>query len=378
MATAKLYNLARMTTATTGTGTITLGSAATGFLSFAGAGVQDAEVVTYAIEDGSDREIGRGTYTSSGTTLTRTVLKSTNSDNAIDLSGTAEVFICDSAEDHIAGPSTSVDSEIALFSGTGGATLKRASTTGILKASSGVIAAAVAGTDYVAPAGALGTPASGTLTNCTGLPQAGTVGLTTGDSPHFAAVNVGNASDTTVARQRAGVIEVEGFAIPRVLSVQNTGNTNDSSSGSGSDFDHNLTYTLAANELASAKALRISAQFSLSTGTPANLTMKLKAGSTTLYSTTATAPTSSAGGLNMMLTFYVQAAAAPGASVNVFTGGNSNVSAAWGSANANQVSQPVALATNGTLQFKMSTLWSAAGTGTNTITLNQFIVEAVN
>ncbi len=51
----------------------------------------------------------------------------------------------------IAGPGVSVDSEIALFNGTSGATLKRASTTGILKATSGVISAAVASTDY-APA----------------------------------------------------------------------------------------------------------------------------------------------------------------------------------------------------------------------------------
>lgn len=96
---AELYNIARMDTATTGTGTITLGSAVTGFLSFAGAGVQNGETVTYGIEDGSAREIGRGVYTTSGTTLTRTVLKSTNSDNPISLSGTAEVFITAAAED---------------------------------------------------------------------------------------------------------------------------------------------------------------------------------------------------------------------------------------------------------------------------------------
>lgn len=94
-----LKNIARMTTATTGTGTITLGSAATGFLSFSGAGVADTNSVTYGIEDGSNREIGRGTYTSSGTTLTRTVLKSTNSDTAISLSGTAQVFITFAVED---------------------------------------------------------------------------------------------------------------------------------------------------------------------------------------------------------------------------------------------------------------------------------------
>ena len=97
---AKLYNLARMTTATTGTGTITLGSAATSYLSFSSAGVQDGDVITYAIVDGNNREIGRGTYTASGTTLSRdTILDSTNAGSAISLSGTAEVFITAAAED---------------------------------------------------------------------------------------------------------------------------------------------------------------------------------------------------------------------------------------------------------------------------------------
>jgi len=89
----KLYNLARMTTSTTGTGTITLGSAVTGFLTFATAGVSNGEIVEYTIRDGSDSENGYGTYTSSGTTLTRNVAKSTNGDAAIDLSGSAEVAI---------------------------------------------------------------------------------------------------------------------------------------------------------------------------------------------------------------------------------------------------------------------------------------------
>lgn len=88
-----------MTTATTGTGTLTLGSTITGFLSFATAGVSNGETVTYAIEDGDNREIGRGVYTSSGTTLTRSVLKSTNAGSAINLSGNAQVFITAAAED---------------------------------------------------------------------------------------------------------------------------------------------------------------------------------------------------------------------------------------------------------------------------------------
>jgi hypothetical protein len=48
------------------------------------------------------------------------------------------------------------------------------SITGVLKGNGTALSAATAGTDYLAPSGALGTPSSGTLTNATGLP------LTTG------------------------------------------------------------------------------------------------------------------------------------------------------------------------------------------------------
>jgi len=91
---AKLVNRAKMATATTGTGTLTLGSAEASFLSFADAGVADGDVVQYVIEDANDGfEIGTGTYTSSGTTLSRTVSQSSNSDAAINLSGDAVVFV---------------------------------------------------------------------------------------------------------------------------------------------------------------------------------------------------------------------------------------------------------------------------------------------
>lgn len=48
---------------------------------------------------------------------------------------------------------TSVDSEVALFSGTGGKTLKRATGTGLAKLTSGVLSTATAGTDYYNPGG---------------------------------------------------------------------------------------------------------------------------------------------------------------------------------------------------------------------------------
>jgi hypothetical protein len=89
----KLYNLARMTSATTGTGTITLGVAVSGYLTFANAGVQNGDVLFYGIKDGAASECGYGTYTASGTTLTRNVIKSTNSNAAINLDGSEEVYI---------------------------------------------------------------------------------------------------------------------------------------------------------------------------------------------------------------------------------------------------------------------------------------------
>ena len=110
----KLVNRAKMTTSTTGTATITLAAADTGYQTFAAAGVTDGEIVRYVIEDGDNWEIGSGTYTASGTTLSRTVSESNNSGSAITLSGSAKVFISATSED------LALDEDYGLITGTVG------------------------------------------------------------------------------------------------------------------------------------------------------------------------------------------------------------------------------------------------------------------
>ena len=93
-----LKDRVKETTTTTGTGTITLAGASTGFQSFAAVG--DGNTTYYTITNGTDWEVGIGTYTASGTTLSRdTILSSSNSGSAVDWgAGSKDVFVTYPAE----------------------------------------------------------------------------------------------------------------------------------------------------------------------------------------------------------------------------------------------------------------------------------------
>ena len=81
------------TTATTGTGTLTLAGAETGFQSFAAIG--NGNKTYYVITDDIDFEVGIGTYTSSGTTLSRdTILESSNGGNAVSWGAGSKTVFC--------------------------------------------------------------------------------------------------------------------------------------------------------------------------------------------------------------------------------------------------------------------------------------------
>lgn len=100
---AKLFDMAQMSvTGTPGTGTITLGAAAVvggiTYLTFATAGVLNADQVSYRITDGTAWEVGRGTYTTAGTTLTRGLVKSSTG-SLLSLTSAAIVSIVALGED---------------------------------------------------------------------------------------------------------------------------------------------------------------------------------------------------------------------------------------------------------------------------------------
>lgn len=91
-----LKDRVKESTTTTGTGTVTLAGASTGYQSFSAIGDTNSTYYTIAAQTGTEWEVGIGTYTASGTTLSRdSVLASSNSGSLVNFSaGTKDVF-CD-------------------------------------------------------------------------------------------------------------------------------------------------------------------------------------------------------------------------------------------------------------------------------------------
>jgi hypothetical protein len=189
------------TTTTTGTGTVTLAGASTGYQSFSAIGNGNTTYYTISNPGTNEWEVGIGTYTSSGTTLSRdTVLASSNSGSAVSFSaGTKDVFVV-----YPAGKAIYLDASgnsVALGTPASTTTLTNCTglpiSTGVSGLGTNVATALAINTGsagaFVVNGGALGTPSSGTLTSCTGLPiSTGVSGLGTG-----VATALGNNVNTT-------------------------------------------------------------------------------------------------------------------------------------------------------------------------------------
>lgn len=94
-----LLNRAKVSTATTGTGTVDLGSATLPYQSFTAAGAGTGGRYSYLIEDGPDWELGEGEFTSgSPDTLTRN-LTASSTGALLSLSGSATVACVAKAND---------------------------------------------------------------------------------------------------------------------------------------------------------------------------------------------------------------------------------------------------------------------------------------
>ena len=247
-----LYNRIRETTATEGTGDLTLGGAVVGFYAFS-AKYSDGDTMFVTAALGDDWEVFLGTYNASANSISRTqVYESTNGDAAVDWgAGEKNVAVTQIAPSDLDSGGKSLYLA-AIGAGSGGGDMLASNnlsdvdntTTAQqnLNVEPGVDVQAY-DADLATIAG-LAKTLGGVIVGDgsawqveSGATLRSSIGLGTGDSPQFTGIQLGDASDTTLARSAAGAVTVEGVALLRAnqnLSELTSASTARSNLGLGS------------------------------------------------------------------------------------------------------------------------------------------------
>jgi hypothetical protein len=211
-----LADRVRDTTTTTGTGTVTLsGTAPTGYQNFSVIG--NGNTTYYTINAGSQWEVGIGTYSSTGPTLSRdTVLESSNANALVNfLAGVKDVFVTYPSDKSVIQDGSSITAGTAVLGVSNGGTGVNTSTgTGsvVLSTSPTLVTptiGAASATSIANALGAVGTP-SYTFTGDTNTgmwsPTADTVAFSTAGSERLRVTSAGNVGiGTTTANNRLSV-----------------------------------------------------------------------------------------------------------------------------------------------------------------------------
>jgi hypothetical protein len=118
-------------------------------------------------------------------------------------------------------PVSGISASTSTAIGVGTIELGHATDTTLARSSAGVIT--VEGVAVLLSGGALGTPSSVTLTNGTDLPVSG-ITASTSDALGVGSIELGHATDTTLARASSGVVTIEGVNVVTTSSTDTLSN----------------------------------------------------------------------------------------------------------------------------------------------------------
>jgi hypothetical protein len=219
--------------------------------------------------------------------------------------------------------------------------------TGVVKGNGTALSAATAGTDYVAPGGALGTPSSGTATNLTGLP------LTTGVTGLLPVANGGTGTATPAIVAGTNVTVSGTWPNQTINATAGGSGTVTSVGGTGTVNGITLTGTVTTSG-------------NLTLGGTLDLSSPPAIGGTTAAAVTGTVVTAS----TKVVTPYVDAVGSGGGQLRNASGTSQ---LAWGAGGGSNLTLEVATNIN-----PANAAVSIAPTGTGTVTINPATAGTMN